>query len=188
MTNWKACLANPRGRFTRGWFADHVATKELLKSGPFHGRVLDVGCGVGGRTFAVAQAYPEASVHGIDVSPAGIAHARAEFNLPNTHYTVGDALKMVCDDESFDFAFTLGVIEHILDTGAFLGEIQRVLRPGGKLFLAVTDRDYHRDSEHVHIFSPNKLLIAVKSLPFIVDRGYVEDHIIFVRAEKKRCD
>ena len=121
MTNWEACLVNPRGRFTREWFADHVATKELLKSGPFYGRVLDVGCGVGGRTFAVAQAYPETHVYGIDTSPEGIARARLGFSLINTHYEVGDALQMLYDDAVFDFAFTLGVIEHVQDTGAFLG-------------------------------------------------------------------
>lgn len=184
MTDWKSCLENPRGRFTFDWFQEHVATKELLKSGPFFGNVLDVGCGIGGRTYIVAESYPAALVCGIDVSNTGIEHARRHFNLANTRYFVDDATRMHYDDDEFDFVFSLGVIEHIPDTASFLGEINRVLKPGGQLFLAVTEKNYHADPGHVHMYSKNMVLVLLLD-EFDIEDGYVKEHIIFVRARKK---
>lgn len=183
MTDWASCLENPRGRFTLGWFRDHVATKELLSSGPFFGNVLDVGCGIGGRTYIVAESYPAVNMQGLDKSFAGIKHARQNFNLANISYHVCDATQMFYYDNWFDFVFSLGVIEHIPDTASFLGEINRVLRPGGQLFLAVTEENYHADPGHVHTYTLEEMLPLLDD--FYVDVGYVKDHIIFVRARRK---
>lgn len=183
MTDWKSCLENPRGRFTHEWFANHVATKELLASGPFVGHVLDVGCGIGGRAYAVAKAYPDSEVHGIDVSIFAIAYARENFSLDNTHYCFDDATAMpLQENDSFDVVFTLGVIEHVHDTTQFLGEIRRVLRPGGRFFLAVTNEDYHKDSEHVHVYTLDEMLDLMKLSSFVVEEGYIKENIIFVQA------
>ena len=184
MTDWTSCLENTRGRFTLEWFREHVATKELLKAGPFHGNVLDVGCGIGGRTYIVAESYPAALVQGIDKSFAGIEHARGSFNLENIRYHVCDATQMFYYDNWFDFAYTLGVIEHIPDTARFLSEINRVLKPGGKFFLSVTEENYHSDSEHVHSFTLETAIDAIEAGGFTVESGYVKDHIIFIQARK----
>lgn len=45
-------------------------------------------------------------------------------------------------DNSFDLAFSIYVLEHLSDPPAFVGELRRVLRPGG-LFLALTPNRYH---------------------------------------------
>lgn len=69
-----------------------VAT--VLRTG---GAVVDVGCGYGGPTLAIAGLYPAAQVLGIDYHDASIAHARAEVagsNTRNARFEVAAAIDL----------------------------------------------------------------------------------------------
>jgi 2-polyprenyl-3-methyl-5-hydroxy-6-metoxy-1,4-benzoquinol methylase len=96
-------------------------------------RVLDVGCGEG--RFAAELARVGASVVGIDVAEEPLRRARAlEPDLDLR--LVDDEGPWQLADSSFDVVWAGEVIEHVLDTAAWLSEIRRVLRSAGVLLVS----------------------------------------------------
>lgn len=99
--------------------------------------ILDCGCTVGHNTMAWAQTYPQAQVHGIDVSAALVrfAHGRAEDLGVPVHYRQMNATQLAYADASFDVVFTSMFLHELSlkDIRAFFAEALRVLRPGGLL-------------------------------------------------------
>jgi ubiquinone/menaquinone biosynthesis C-methylase UbiE len=100
-------------------------------------RVLDVGCGPG---FYVSELLgtvgPQGSVVGVDVSRDMLAvAARRAGDRPNVEFHEGAATALPFPDDSFDRAASVQVFEYVEDIPAALGEVHRVLRPGGRLVL-----------------------------------------------------
>jgi ubiquinone/menaquinone biosynthesis C-methylase UbiE len=99
--------------------------------------VLDLGCGVGDFTAALAEAGARAV--GVDVSGLAVQIARERHpGREIVHVAAGEPLPF--PDAGFDVVWLGGVIGHVLDTEAFLDEVARVLRPDGKLVLST---EYH---------------------------------------------
>jgi arsenite methyltransferase len=102
--------------------------------------VLDLGCGAGTDLLIAAQmAGPEGRVIGVDMTPAMLERAGAsarEMELPNValHQSLIESLPI--EDASVDVVISNGVIDLIPDKDAVFGEIDRVLRPGGRVQLA----------------------------------------------------
>jgi ubiquinone/menaquinone biosynthesis C-methylase UbiE len=99
--------------------------------------ILDCGCTVGHNTLAWARTYPEATVHGIDVSSSVLryAHARAgSLEIP-AHFHQMDATSLAFPDASFDVVFSSMFLHElsVKDIKRFFAEAHRVLRPGGLL-------------------------------------------------------
>lgn len=73
----------------------------------------------------------------------------------------GDAASIPTESELFDVVIARHVLEHAVDTVATLREWVRVLKPGGKLIIAVPDEDLCRsipmNTEHVHAFTKDSL-------------------------------
>ena len=74
----------------------------LARALPFDGRrILDVGCGAGATSFALADAIPQADVTGLDLSDALVAAAQARAEgRPNVRFVQGDASSWAPDDNS----------------------------------------------------------------------------------------
>jgi len=182
--DWKIILneeTERRGeRFTIDWYRNHIITKELLKSGILQGEIIDLGCGIGTRAF-LAQEQSGARITGIDASQYAINHAINNFHSHNLDFLCGDLTKMPFKDGAFDNAYMLAVIEHIVDTSALLGEIKRIVKSKGRLFLSVTENNYHSDSSHVHIFTKKKLKKDLGDFKLLT--LYVKGHIIFATIE-----
>lgn len=99
--------------------------------------VLDAGCGVGyGTALLAGQAR---SVVGVDRDSEAIAYARERYSAPNVEYRLDDLQALDAPDRSFDVVCSFETIEHVADREAYLGEVRRVLRPGGT-FLVSTPR------------------------------------------------
>jgi 2-polyprenyl-6-hydroxyphenyl methylase/3-demethylubiquinone-9 3-methyltransferase len=98
--------------------------------------VLDVGCGLGEWTNLLAEAGYEA--HGLDFSPGLIdaARERAAARGSSATFTVGPAERMPFPDAHFDAVVCNYLLEHARDWRAVIGEIARVVRPGGAAFLS----------------------------------------------------
>ncbi len=97
-------------------------------------QVLDVGCGTGIQLGCYQQAG--CRVTGIDASPAMLQVARHRLGT-GASLTVGDAARMPYPDHSFDLVLAATVLHEMPPQAraAALGEMKRVLRPGGRMLL-----------------------------------------------------
>ena len=97
-------------------------------------RVLDIGCG--GGFLAEEFASLGCRVTGIDPSPVSVGAARAHAAKRRLHidYLAGTGEELPVRDASFDVACCCDVLEHVTDVDRVIGEVARVLEPGG-LFL-----------------------------------------------------
>ena len=115
-----------------------VALRMLRERG-IPGRVLDVATGTADLALALAADLPEAEVIGVDLSEGmlGVGRQKVERNglRARVRLEQADAENLPFEDGSFDavtVAFGVRNFEN-LDKG--LGELQRVLRPGGHLMV-----------------------------------------------------
>ncbi len=99
-------------------------------------RVLDVGCGEGRFTGALVRAGRVAV--GIDVAREPLRRARAREQGLDVRLVPATG-SWPLEDCDFDAVWAGEVIEHLLDTAAWLSEVRRVLRPGGALVLSTPD-------------------------------------------------
>jgi 2-polyprenyl-3-methyl-5-hydroxy-6-metoxy-1,4-benzoquinol methylase len=113
-----------------------VRSRFLLEHVGAGDRVLDVGCGEG--RFAAELAAAGAEVVGIDVAEEPLRRARArhpelDLRLVDVHgpWPLADA--------RFDVVWAGEAIEHVADTSAWMSEVRRVLRSGGKLLASTPD-------------------------------------------------
>jgi ubiquinone/menaquinone biosynthesis C-methylase UbiE len=112
---------------------------------PYTAAVLDLGCGTGVVTRAIAARDRfSGTVTGIDQSPEFIAAAErlaADDGVGDrVEFVVGDAHELDLPAASFDAAVAHTLISHVRDPLAVLAEAARVIRPGG--VVAVFDGDY----------------------------------------------
>ena len=102
-------------------------------------RVLDVGCGTGSLTYALAQRCHISQLHGIDFSPAYIQHATRRNTDPRITFKVADACALDIPDHSFDRVLSLLVMQFIPSAERAIAEMRRVARPGAVVGAAVWD-------------------------------------------------
>jgi len=103
-------------------------------------KMLDVGCGVGGTSRYIAKSLgPKADVTGITLSPNQVKRATelaVEQGVENAKFTVMNALEMDFPDNTFDIVWACESGEHMPDKEAYINEMMRVLKPGGKFVMA----------------------------------------------------
>lgn len=102
-------------------------------------RVLDLGCGTGTLTILIKQSVPEAEVVGLDGDPKVLEIARSKAAKAGVNLTLdyGMAYQLPCPDGSFDRVLSSLVFHHLVreDKQRTMGEVYRVLRPGGEFHL-----------------------------------------------------
>ncbi len=103
-------------------------------------RVLDAGCGRGFYLNFLSALFPEADVVGIELDRPLLPVARSV--VPAARLTNADLYHLPFADASFDKIIFSEVIEHVPDDAAALGELYRVLAPGGVLALTTPNADY----------------------------------------------
>ena len=136
------------------------------------GRLLDIGCGVGDFLFHVKQ--KEWDIVGIE--PSEQARTIAENRLNIKLLSPEESVKL--QDSSFDLITLWHVLEHIDDLKFQTKEITRLLKPGGRLVIALPnfqsfDCQYFKQfwaawdvPRHLNHFSPKTLQNIFKSLGF----------------------
>lgn len=101
-------------------------------------RVLDVACGTGALTEAVAERVgPRGAVAGLDANPEMLAVARRKHGAIEWHDGRAESLPFA--DASFDAVVSQFGMMFFDDRAAALREMRRVLRPGGRMAVAVCD-------------------------------------------------
>jgi len=124
MGRWSRRLAEP--------FLDFVGTAEGES-------VLDVGCGTGSLTFALAQRCPVKMLQGVDFAPMYVQHAASRNSDPRITFQVDDACALDIPDHSFDRVLSLLVLQFIPGADRAIAEMRRVARPGAVVGAAVWD-------------------------------------------------
>jgi len=92
------------------------------------GRVLDVGCGKGRFARLVKERHPGATVVAMDLAVSMLHYADA-----NLARTAGSMLDLPFAAGSFDGAYATESLEHAVDIERAVGEICRVVKPGGRI-------------------------------------------------------
>lgn len=106
--------------------------------------IVDFGCGPGYVAAQLARlAGPEGHVHAVDVNAAFVARARdvadesGRGSQVTVHHSTDERLALA--DASVDRVYAKNVLEYVPDAGAVLGELHRVLRPGGRMVASDSD-------------------------------------------------
>ena len=137
--------------------------------------ILDIGAGSGGKTTFYALNGAR-RVTGIDMEEGFITQARgfaSSKNVKNTDFIVANAEEMPFQDASFDMCVMNDVFEHLSKPEVVLQEVNRVLKPHGKVFIN-SPPYFHPYGAHltdligipyVHLLFPEPVLInAYKKL------------------------
>jgi ubiquinone/menaquinone biosynthesis C-methylase UbiE len=98
-------------------------------------RILDAGCGSG--PLAAALIAKGATLTGFDASPAMVELARQRLGEGADLQVADLSQPLPFADDSFDDVVSSLVIHYLEDWSAPLGELRRVLKPGGRLILSV---------------------------------------------------
>lgn len=120
------------------WFEDQppAELQRLLRSDEVrNGRALDIGCGPGVASVALADRF--GSVVAIDIAPSAVAMAKQHVGSRRLLGAVGATPRLPFPDAIFAMVFHRGVL-HLIPSRewrAHLGEIARLLEPGGVLQL-----------------------------------------------------
>lgn len=136
-------------------------------------RVLDIGCGYGGRTVWYAENCALDSIAGVEISER-VAQLCRDFALMRGHgeidfrHAFGEDLPFA--DDSFDAIVSYDVQEHVEDPAKTLQEIARVLAPGGDVWMVFptylgarsSHLDYVTQVPFLHrVFDPDAILSVV---------------------------
>lgn len=138
--------------YNRCLFA-YKAASDIVK-----GNIVELGSGEGyGIQLLAPQAQHYLAVDKFDTNFSG--HTNVEFRKQLLPSLAG------IDDNTFDFAVTFQVIEHIKDDKTFISEIHRVLKPGGKLLLTTPNRPMSltRNPWHIREYTASELAEVVST-------------------------
>ncbi|MFO0846203.1 MAG: class I SAM-dependent methyltransferase [Gemmataceae bacterium] len=133
MSEWNATDYHSHSRL------QEVLAQQHLSWLPLEGweRVLDVGCGDGKITAALAARLPRGSAVGVDPSTQMVAYASGNYDpakYPNLSFRVGDARDLPFSAE-FDRAVSFNALHWVHEGDAALRSIRRALVGGGRAFL-----------------------------------------------------
>ena len=120
-----------------------VARMVRLLGVPEGGRVLDAGCGPGVHSIRVAKLGRE--VEAIDLSHTMLGEAERRANDAGVGekitFAQQDLTSLDFEDQSREFVFSWGVVIHIPDAEAALDNLARIVKPGGRLALHLTNNE-----------------------------------------------
>ncbi len=157
-------------------------------------KVLEVGCGAGQFIRAIKKIRPELECHGSDISKNALE--QAQKNSDGVLYTEQRGNNLPFADGVFSAVIIFDVLEHVDNPIAFMREVNRVLRNGGKMYLfAPCEGDYlslwhmlkffgiGRDltkkfAGHIQYFSRHSLLDLIKNNGFAIKSIRYSEHII----------
>ena len=146
----------PHDRGSEGYFREleaqryrsHRHLQPWIESMRPGAHVLEVGCGIGLDSVAMAKHGLRVTAMDLTVVGAATAEARAAHSGLEARYLCASGEALPFSDSTFDYVYSFGVMHHAADTQRCIDESWRVLRPGGQALIML----YHRVSlnEAVH--------------------------------------
>jgi ubiquinone/menaquinone biosynthesis C-methylase UbiE len=142
--------------------------------------ILDIGCSVGMSTFALHNAYPQAKITGLDLSPHFLAIANYNTRTKHPELAENGQVKWIhataehtgLPDSSFDFVSCFLLFHELPQdaTRQILREIRRVLRPNG--YFTLMDMNPYSD---IYVKMPPYILTLLKSTEPYLDQYFSFD-------------
>ena len=136
--------------------------------------ILELGCGPGWLWFSNLQRIPASwRITLSDFSPGMLQEARQRLGEERFAYQVIDAQAIPFEDKSVDAIIANHMLYHVPNLPGALAEIQRVLKPGGRLYATTVGREHMREMDELvkqalpNIFWQN----LGQRLPFILENG-----------------
>jgi ubiquinone/menaquinone biosynthesis C-methylase UbiE len=127
--------------------------------------VLEVSCGHGGGASYLVRTLHPASYTALDFNSSGIAFCQERHKLPGLTFVQGDAEDLPFPDGSFDAVINVEASHIYPNFDRFLGEVARVLRPGGHfLYTDFRNRDAFADWEASLMRPPLRLVFDAEVL------------------------
>lgn len=112
----------------------------ILAAAPERGNAIDIGCGAGGTSIALARARPGLTVTGIDLSPALVETARSRgAGCGNLSFRVADATAASDLDGTADLLVSRHGVMFFDDPVAGMTALRRLAVPGGALVFSCFD-------------------------------------------------
>ena len=144
----------PRGLYARiprlTWQCEEQVARVLAETPP-GARIVDLGAG------------------GRKISPATIC---LDFVRDQGTNVIGDVQRLPFRDASIDLVYATGLVEHVADERALLAEIQRVLKPGGRVHVEVPFLEqYHEDPIDVRRLTVPGLELTLERAGFAKQRS-----------------
>jgi len=139
-------------------------------------KILDVGSGNGGVSIAFALAGGE--VCGIDVEKNlyEISVKFAESRGVSIKFFLYEGFRLPFEDDFFDYAVSVSVLEHTTDPIKYLSEILRVTKPKGKLYLAFPNKFWPKETHTGLWFLSYLPNFMQNKLTSIFHRSPLKDH------------
>ena len=130
-------------RSTTGWEDDDFRGRRLLDAG------------VGAGRFAERAAAKGAEVYGVDLTAAVDAAFQNIGRQPNVHLAQADIFALPFRRESFDLAYSIGVLHHTPNPPLAFARVAQTVAPGGKLAVYVYSRygPAHRMSDALRVLT-----------------------------------
>jgi ubiquinone/menaquinone biosynthesis C-methylase UbiE len=149
--------------------------------------LLDVGCSTGFIANYLATYFGE--VIGIDIDESAVNFAKRQFDKDNLEFVKINSQKMKFPENEFDAVICAHIYEHVPNAGRLLGEIFRVLKPGGVCYFAAGNR-INFIEPHYHLPFLSVLPRALAHLYIRASRKanfYYEKHLTYWGLKKLVC-
>ncbi len=167
---------------------------DMLRGGDYK-KILDIGTGTGYLAFALAETYPRALVHGID-----IVRGIAEENRPsNLVFQTFDGLTYPFEENTFDLIVSRYAFHHFPNSKSAVEQIYRLLLPGGRVLIsdpvrAAEDRGEIMDrfmrikrDGHIRFYARDELEELFAAVGFSVEKQTIT-HMAFPFAPRKEYE
>lgn len=128
---WNEPLHGPEGPFSR--LFDYQSYRDR--------QVLEIGCGMG--CMAMNWAQHGARVTAVDLNPVAVQQTQRRFELFGLTADIrdADAARLPFADQTFDYAYSWGVLHHSPGLKASIAELHRVIKPGARIGVMLYNRE-----------------------------------------------
>ncbi|MFH1298060.1 MAG: class I SAM-dependent methyltransferase [Bacteroidota bacterium] len=109
--------------------------------------IVEIGCGRGGGLSYITKNFSPASAKGVDRCKQAVSFCNRHYSMDGLSFLQGDAQHLCLENNTCDVVINLESSHRYQDMKAFLGEVYRILRPGGYFLFA--DFRYNNEIEEM---------------------------------------
>ena len=124
--------------------------------------ILEIGCGRGGGLAHTVETFNPASAKGVDLDKIAVNFCNKHYPHENLDFVRGDAQNLPLADSSYDVILNVESSHRYPDMNAFLGEVKRLLRPGG--YFLYTDFRYPQEMDKLKVLLKNTGMEVLQEL------------------------